>query len=466
MVLSADDDVDMFVAAIAHGLGDGCEADGRLVVWTSCFNIVGIEDITTAMAWGFGCLAQQVPADLSRLGQRLKAADTQGVVDDTSPTFPIVIFKIVDRICDVWKLDKQTQAASTIAVANPGAAKDPDDDEQATEAYDDLQRLQGVIIDLPMRATCVAGVRRSVKKHLYIQELPCVTKLATQGTSGASKKRIRVGGDSAGAHLEFDDKTAHTITGLQQAHGAARTLVWAICAALTVPITAEAFGGRDAGWVLPPGQTKQQRLLMSSTAADRLVWALVAIRTTDVDMFTFTVNRVILEFVTMLARRMRHPDEIVTDLLGTHEHLFIPRGTDDTASESGRSAGAASLEPGGHAVSTTTVATDPCPRMASQGACNKAGCPYVHTVRGANSGSTRRGGNRGGGGGGWGQSWNNGSQPWGQSGNNGWGGKGKGWNNDASWGGGGWGGGWSDNSWGGGGGKRSKGKGGKGKGKG
>ena len=376
----------------------------------------GAGTLSRFCAWENGCLLVQpvLPADLAQLRARLVGHCTTGVLADDN-VFGTLLFRIVDQATDEWRSKKSKKAhpaaATGLAAGGAGAAAAPapaDTEDEAERkrcatAYDDLLNLQGHAVDLPERAIFVSTARTSVVTFGYPSELPSVGQTRTWGMAGSNKRKYRLGGGADYATLETGERAPELITGMPSAYAATKVLLYGLAAALTVRINDTAYGGRDVGWILPPGQAKQVRVMVSLHAIHRLQWALIGILTHNAPIFIYTCDSIMVAFLTEFAKLKLHPDEIISTFIEAKPHLFIARGSADTASVSSHGETSETLEPGGQAPAAKGK-MGICPLVFHGNGCTDTRCIYEHPKGGQRAaGSARqrdrpRGGNKWGGG--------------------------------------------------------------------
>jgi hypothetical protein len=186
------------------------------------------------------------------------------------------------------------------AEAKPDGKPKDDEDEEATalSAYKDLHKLQGRYTELSSQCVFVGGARKSVKKHGHIAKLPSLSKLPRYGHAGQKRKIASFG---EGTTLEVDDVKAKPLDTIQSCHRATRDLVRGIVASMTFPIATTAFGGRESGWITPPGSTTQVRVMLDAETGERLERALCGSVLTQPGPYGRMADAVLTKFTDLCA---------------------------------------------------------------------------------------------------------------------------------------------------------------------
>lgn len=360
-------------------------------------------------------------------------------------------------------------------------SKDTDSEEVfSKKGYGDLLKYQGKHVPLDSRLSHlqVGKLVKAVSQNDCLESIPGVLEVRFANRAG-SQRQATMGNMSDGSALvlsvQGDGAPPTSVKSYPQVHHNLRALIYAMCAALSRPISATSFGGGDSGIVSVPGEGRQVRVQLDLETAEQLIWRLVSATAefTSLTKYVAMIDHVLFEFVRQCEPLKMHPSEVIDLMIGTTPAIFKPANYADTpaAAEAPAAAGAAPAAPaaaptGGGGGGASSV----CTSWLANGNCRKyvdGTCPASHPLKlqGALRGSSGRrmepypqqnwGGSGGWGGGGrqWGESdWSGNWAPpqnWNQDWNQGWGGGGK-WSHGKSKKSGG----------------KGKGKGGKGKGKG
>ena len=457
----ADADAEALADAVVAACTENRATAGTDAVVGAALIAAGITRMSLLSSWGMGCLMQPVPQpnDLNNL-KALVIAKSGGAIVDT-PVADAVILGLV-RAARQHGGASSTTAVTTLGTIAAGGApaaapdKDKDEREQCASCYTDLATMQNREIELPERATFVAGSRTTLKTFGYLAELPSVGSVKTYGTTGTAKQRFVLQGGAETASFEVGDRRPDHILSVPEAQYRLRILLNGVAAACSTRINKNAYGGRDYGWVNVPGSTSQVRLVCTVEALDKLLWACCKnINTADASIFIRCADRIVLKLLTLFARCQQHLHEIIDVIIETKTHLFDTRTLEPQSDTSSiASSASAMIEANGPAVSAAApagAATGVCYNWLTNGSCNATGCTLMHPAgqrgamhgNGGRSSAARRkrpwgddasnwAGSQGWEGGGWNQQgwnqqgWNQQAQGWNQQGGKGGKGKGKG----------------------------------------
>ena len=167
--------------------------------------------------------------------------------------------------------------------------------------------------------TFAGTAHRSAAKSGYIVHIPSLAKVSLLGCTRTKRKLASLSDNTS---LEVDDEKPASATTIQQCHALATHVIKGICAALTIEIEQDAFGGRDSGWLTPPGATQQTRLLMTMDSADRWIAALhgSALRSplAYIRMFDHTTGK----FLDRAMKLRMHPDEVIDSMIDMDSSIF------------------------------------------------------------------------------------------------------------------------------------------------
>ena len=386
---------------------DACAAEGApqatIDGLAAAFDAAGVQTAARLKGWGFGAALQQPmdPAAAARFMGRLVVDGGTAVVDDVQTR--TIVMDVLRRcaaahsesLASTRPFGGDAAAAALAAAvaaaaaaghtppdrgggaAGAGTAQGAEDAERRSIAscYSELEQLQGRPVDLPGRATFVAAARTSVSNYGYISVMPSHSDVKTLGTAGGAKRKITLSDIEAGigAHIAFDEKVAAPLIGMPACYSACRVLMNGLAAAMSIKISADAYGKRDVGWVLPPGSPKQVRLLGTAVVFERFLWALIMMPTADPAAFVKTADAVVGEFLRIHAKMTQHADEIINHLVDAQPFRFIPRGGAEEGSDAG-SAYSTVLTAHGGGGSPKSV----CWGWAHSGRCHDPNCRFEH----------------------------------------------------------------------------------------
>lgn len=170
------------------------------------------------------------------------------------------------------------------AAPAPAAASDPEAKSKADTltCYATLASLQGRQFELNERATFVGAAHSDVVKYGHITTVPSVKDVKVLGTTSTQRQRVGFANPANNASSVVATMEFNGITASVDPHDDAkirastRHLVHGLLAALGGEIGAAHYGGRDVGWVTPPGRTVQVRVGASASAFDKWMWEVVS----------------------------------------------------------------------------------------------------------------------------------------------------------------------------------------------
>jgi hypothetical protein len=401
--------------------------DGLVAKIADALDGLSFDSLAKVYGYGDGVFNKHPPerAHVTEFVDALIGVAAAGLVDDPPTRGAIVaLARIISE-----SLAKSTRAGDRES-----------DDATTTKAYKELRRLHGRTIRLSRQCQFVGAAYRTVLKHGFADLVPSLKAVKLYGCANRGRRDV---GGGLSFEVEGEAKDAGTQT-IQQCHLLTADVCFGLLAAKSVTVKKEAFGGKDEGWITPPGKTAQVRVLWTLESCEELIQALQTSSLTEPAPYIRMMDRVITRVLDRFSSLRTHPDACTTQIISQDAAMFHTdpeyrkRSRDEVDEEDATTEVSSVASSAGHSGHSARGANAYCQAWLTSGACRKDDCPFLHHVsaRGALQGGgngSRRGG-RGGGprnGGGsqraspsWGEEWYSSPPAWAWGG--GWGGGGGG----------------------------------------
>ena len=385
----------------------------------------GLATASRLSSYNGGGLEENEPASFRQLQSDIMAEPTvaQGVSDDGGCR--AVIFAAVKALLKAHSRKKKRETSD----------EGEKDDKLTLGAYEGLERLQHLSVDLPMRAATdlVAAMVRNMMSQAYLNSLPSVRRVRTQGVATHLRK-VAIGGDKAmPMSVEIGEESSIDLKMTTDLSRAVRVLVYALLAVLSRPLNPAAYGGGRTGYV--PVEGGELRVFLTRHAAEIFMWGIID-HFSKIDALEQRVgfaDNVFAEFLRLLSHKRLHPDAIVEKIIESKLEDLVP--DEEPRKSSPEQTPPPASRSGGGSLGV-------CPSHLSQrDGCTKDDCPFDHPRGHLGLAHNRKRGAGGGGyngGGGGGGGYNGGGGGGGYRGGGGGGRNGGGYNGGANNGGGGW----------------------------
>ncbi len=217
-------------------------------------------------------------------------------------------------------------------------SKDTDSEEVfSKKGYGDLLKYQGKHVPLDSRLSHlqVGKLVKAVSQNDCLESIPGVLEVRFANRAG-SQRQATMGNMSDGSALvlsvQGDGAPPTSVKSYPQVHHNLRALIYAMCAALSRPISATSFGGGDSGIVSVPGEGRQVRVQLDLETAEQLIWRLVSATAefTSLTKYVAMIDHVLFEFVRQCEPLKMHPSEVIDLMIGTTPAIFKPANYADT----------------------------------------------------------------------------------------------------------------------------------------
>ena len=244
-------------------------------------------------------------------------------------TFSDGIYIVVQVARAMLFAPKEGASGTTGKDARAGRGDDAEDDASTHKAYEKLQKLQNRTVELTDRLTCVGTLGSDLTRFGFLNSVPSLKEARVMGVRHAKSKATLNSDSHVGVEFTLGDIAKTTLLNVQTCRIRARQFIMALLAILSREISGTVFQGRDVGWV--DGPSGQVRLLGTAERFEALLWRVVGIPCDSVDAFVEMFDRMITHFMKCFARGGEHPDEIITAMLETKNHLFAAEASSPSA---------------------------------------------------------------------------------------------------------------------------------------
>jgi len=324
--------------------------------------------VRLVLSWDMGSL-KGLPRDkLVEFHNMLVAAPNAGLVG--SDASRDLVYHIVKRCHEV---EYTSAAAAAVGVTAKTAAEvEAEEEKESKGLYQKYWSVTLREVPLDQQARFVSGHLKEVKSNGYISDLPSIERVSVHGTVSGARRKLELGTFLGGESLNMslDQVVSKKFANVSAVKAHLPALMHGMGALLcTTPITKEAFGGTEDGWVRSRSGGSDQRYLLTIDALEEFMWALVSVHETKVANFVMLVDKAVGIFLGAAAKCRRHPSAILGDMVATKIHLFEPLGARSDASESDVSlTSAGGLGTGGRA------GAQMCHDWVLTGSCSDAAC--------------------------------------------------------------------------------------------
>lgn len=312
--------------------------------------------------------------------------------DGDSATLVTALFRQIRRAHQQLNQAPAASPSVPAAAPAPAAASDPEAKSKADTltCYATLASLQGRQFELNERATFVGAAHSDVVKYGHITTVPSVKDVKVLGTTSTQRQRVGFANPANNASSVVATMEFNGITASVDPHDDAkirastRHLVHGLLAALGGEIGAAHYGGRDVGWVTPPGRTVQVRVGASASAFDKWMWEVVSSPLRG-PAYLRMVDHNVGDFLVRHARQEQLADEVLESMRAAAADRYTkdpdpPRADDASSSlSSGQSSLGDSASAAGANAGPAGEARGECLSWLTNGNCSREVCPFPHS---------------------------------------------------------------------------------------